>query len=282
MNRRKTLRIKKVSLLKAKLDHIHKPSIKIATTKDEFKQAFALTYKEYKQLNYIEENPSKLFFNVHHFLPETVVFLLKSQKKVIATLTQIFDSKLFGLPMDLIYRSKLDKLRDKGRKIAEFGALTAASSYNRHRLFMPLFQLSYCYGIYKEVTDICITVNPRHANIYKKNFLFEEIGAEKYFPKVNAMASGLSVDLKKNSEQLDEISNLLDFDCTAYSYFHKMAENKNFISTDKDSKNIIPKACGLMDIETVKYFIYKNKNEICKLPEACKNYFRSIYSGVKF
>ncbi len=53
----------------------------------------------------------------------TCVFIFRTYLTVISTLTQIFDSELFGLPMDVLYKGELDTLRGQGRNITELSAL---------------------------------------------------------------------------------------------------------------------------------------------------------------
>ena len=175
-DRRRTIRIKRSALLANKLDDIDRPAIKIAETRDELEQAFSLVYHEYRKLGYITEpNASEMCLSVYNMLPETAVFVFKSYLTVISTLTQVFDSDLFGLPMDQLYRTELEALRNENRKLAEIVALATSTERRWRNVFMYLTRAMTWYALYKNVNDLCITVNPKHVEFYKTIFLFEDI-----------------------------------------------------------------------------------------------------------
>ena len=54
--------------------------------------------------------PSQILFSIYHLLSETAVFVAKSYLDVVSTLTLVFDTEPFGLPMDAIYQKELDDL----------------------------------------------------------------------------------------------------------------------------------------------------------------------------
>lgn len=227
IERRRTIRIRRSALLKSHLDTIDRPAIKIAENLTEHRQAFALVYQEYVQSGYIPNPaPNGEVFSLYNLLPETAVFVVKSYQTVISTLSQFYDSKLFGLPMDSIYRDELSELRKKGRRIAEIGALATKSEYRWQNLFMYLCQIMYWFARYQRVDDLCITVNPKHVRFYKTIFLFEEFGSEKIYPKVAAPAVLLRLNMDTVEGDLKETYSGTDFDCNLYHYFHRMNGNK--------------------------------------------------------
>jgi hypothetical protein len=179
----------------------------IARTRSELEQAFSLVYKEYKLRGYIPKRyKSKLRLSLYNALPSTAIFLAKQGREVLATVTFITDSPL-GLPMDKIYKDRVNLLRKKGRRIAECSQLSINhrlfpegwfSMFNFEKLIFlfRLFKLVLDYAIYVErIDDFCIAVNPKHQYLYK--FInFEKIGGLKYYGSVNkAPAIALHLDL---------------------------------------------------------------------------------------
>lgn len=227
IERRRTIRIRRSALLKSDLETIDRPAIKIAENIDEHRQAFSLVYQEYAQSGYIPNpKPHGEVFSVFNLFPETAVFVVKSYLTVISTLTQFYDSELFGLPMDSIYHEELKDLRTDRRRIVEIGALATQCDYRWQNLFMFLCQIMYWYARYKGADDLCITVNPKHVRFYKTIFLFEEFGPEKAYPKVGAPAVLLRLDMHTAERDLKEAYSGEDFDCNLYHYFHRMNGNR--------------------------------------------------------
>ncbi|SMC26415.1 hypothetical protein SAMN02746041_02635 [Desulfacinum hydrothermale DSM 13146] len=223
IERRRTIRIKRSGLLQWKLDDIDRPSIKIAETVDEYEQAFRLVHDTYLRTGYLKEpKPHGMLFGIHSLLPETVVFVAKSYLTVLSTLTEIFDTPSFGLPMDVIYRKELDELRKEGRKIVELSALVTPPKLRWRNLFMLLAQVMYQYSQYRGVNDLCIAVNPKHVRFYKTIFLFEPLGPERHYPRVDAPAVALRVNMDDIADRLKKTYDSLELDCNLYAYFHQM------------------------------------------------------------
>lgn len=221
--RRRTIRIRRSALLKANLDEIDRPSIKLAENKDEWHQAFGLVHKEYLEQGYIKHpHPSALSFNIYNFLPSTCVFIFKSYLTVISTLTQIFDSPEFGLPMDALYREELDILRDQGRKITELSALATPREVRWCNLMVYLSKTMFEYSRLSDVNDICIMVNPKHVRFYKAIFLFDDFGKEKFYDAVGAPAVALRLNYDTIEEKLGEVYSEFDFESNLYEFFCKV------------------------------------------------------------
>ena len=277
-DRRRTIRIKRSALLQNKLEEIDRPSIKIAETRDELEQAFSLVYREYLKLGYIKEpNPSEMYLSICHILPETAVFIFKSYLTVICTLTQIFDSKLFGLPMDDLYHEELNALRNASRKLVELSALATPKQARWRNVFMYLCQAMYWYAIYKNVNDLCIMVNPKHVDFYKTIFLFEDLGPEKYYPNVGAPAVALRLDLDDIQGKLREKYGTLDFDCDMYSFFHRVTTTQ---LTPSGGEDLLVKKNGMLDADTVRYFFIEKTNLLEEATPEQMNYIRSLYPGL--
>ena len=282
--RRRTVRIKRSALLKAKLGDIDRPAIKSAENRDEFSQAFGLVYKEYLSSGYIPEpKTTEILYNIYHLLPETTVFIAKSYLTVVSTLTQIFDSDLFGLPMDLLYRKELDSLREKDRKIAEITGLATQKSFRWKNIFMYLCKAMLWHARYHGVNDLCITVNPKHVRFYKNIFLFEQFGPEKHYSSVNAPAVPLRLNMddidKKGRDEYDTA----DFECNLYDYFFRMRSDGQPDRSPATNKNmsLLPSNKKSMDKETAEYFIGTDPSIINGLSPVCKTYLESLYPELK-
>ena len=221
--RRRTVRIKRSALLKTKLDDIDRPAIKFVENRDEFSQAFHIVYKEYLKSGFIPEpKDTEMLYNIYHLLPEATVFVAKSYLTVVSTLTQIFDSDLFGLPMDSLYRKELDSLREEDRKIAELTSLATQKSFRWKNLFMYLCNVMLWHAMYHGINDLCITVNPKHVRFYKTIFLFEQFGPEKHYPKVNAPAVPLRLNMDNIGKKAKDTYGAVDFECNLYDYFFRI------------------------------------------------------------
>lgn len=221
--RRRSVRLRRSAMLRAKLDEIDRPNIKIAETRDEFAQSFALVYKEYLDSGYIKNpHPSEMHFSVFNFLPETCVFIFRTYLTVISTLTQIFDTPLFGLPMDSLYKEELDVLRAQGRKITELSALATPKETRWCNLMVFLSRTMFEYSRINAVDDICIMVNPKHVSFYKTMFLFEDFGPEKFYAGVGAPAVALRMNMDEIEQKALENYRNIEMEGDMYSFFCKL------------------------------------------------------------
>jgi hypothetical protein len=281
--RRRTIRIKRSELLKARLDEIDRPAVKIAGDIDEFKQAFSLIHDTYLRLGYLSTpKPHGMLFGIHTLLPETVIFVAKSYLTVISTLTEIFDTELFGLPMDELYRKELDGLRSKGRKIVELSVLVTPVDFRWMNVFMYLNKVMYLYSIDRGVNDLCIAVNPKHVRFYKHILLFEDFGPERYYPRVNAPAVALRVNMDCIKEKLKSAYDGLDFDCNLHDYLHGEAGSR---ASEKTSA-VLPgeytpgNGNSYWTPENVKYFLLLEKSIMDGLNRGQKEFLLSSYPGL--
>jgi len=153
---------------------------------DELKQAFALVYRTYLDRGYIAPTENQLRFGIHNLLPEATTFVAVLRETVIATATLIADSPL-GLPMDQVYRDELNKLRRQDRRIAEVTMLADRRRQFRRTLpmLLALFRTTMDYAIdVLALDDLCITLNPRHEQFYRRFLCFEDLGPLKSYASV--------------------------------------------------------------------------------------------------
>lgn len=288
LERRRTLRIKRSNLLNLQLDDIDRPAIKIAETQDEYEQSFRLVHETYLRMGYLKEpQPHGLLFSVYSLLPETVIFVAKSYLTVISTLTEIFDTEPFGLPMDTIYKPELDTLRAQGRRVVELSALVTPPKLRWRNLFMVLAQVMYQYSVYRGVDDLCIAVNPKHVSFYKDILLFEDFGPERHYPRVDAPAVALRVDMHHIAGRLKEVYDSNDMDTNLYLYFHRMTgllpwnPEKTPVpaetSASESSRDVAPPFMNGRKAEIVRHFFDLSPSLWDELNPAQKDFFMTHY-----
>jgi len=284
-DRRRTSRIKRSGLLENRLDDIDRPAIKIAERPDEYEKAFRLVHDTYLKMGYLREPaPHGMLYSIYSLLPETVIFIAKSYEDVISTLTEIFDTEAFGLPMDVIYRDKLDRLRAEGRRVVELSALVTPSNLRWQNLFMYLSQVMYQYSVYRGVDDLCIAVNPKHVRFYKRIFLFEDFGPERHYPRVDAPAVALRVDMHHIAGRLKETYDSKDLDCNLYAYFHRMTgflpQDRNAAPAEAGAVPVAPAPGNGRRAAVVRHFMQKDPSVFETLTPEQKSHLREWYPGL--
>ena len=172
-------------------------TFKIASSRKELFQAYRLLYEEYRKAGYVKPKASKTLFTKYHLLPDTTVFIAKKENRIFSTATIVYDSPETGLPMDCLYAEELANLRNNHRKILEIASLASEKSLTGFHIATNFTRLLFLYSIFQNINDICIMVNPRHVAYYARYFPITVFGEEKYYPKVNALAVGLRVDVDK-------------------------------------------------------------------------------------
>ncbi len=276
--RRRSVRLRRSAMLRAKLDEIDRPNIKIAETRDEFAQSFALVYQEYLASGYIKNpHPSQMHFSAFNFLPETCVFIFRTYLTVISTLTQIFDTPLFGLPMDSLYKDELDTLRAQGRKITELSALATPKETRWCNLMVFLSRTMFEYSRMSAVDDICIMVNPKHVNFYKTMFLFEDFGPEKFYAGVGAPAVALRIDMKNIERNLLEKYRDIQMDTNMYEFFCKL----NSTLEELQKGYSFHEKRHAMEEEDARFFIESRPDVLKKLAMAQTEFLCTQYPNLK-
>ena len=261
-------------MLKAKLDEIERPNIKFAETRDEMAQSFALVYEQYLASGYISEPlPSKMHLSVYNFLPETCIFIFRTYLTVISTLTQIFDSERFGLPMDALYRPELDALRARGRTITELSALATPRETRWCNLMIFLSKTMFEYSRLKNVTDICIMVNPKHVSFYKTMFLFDDFGPERFYEGVGAPAVALRINMDNIEENVQEQYKNFEVDDNLHTFFYKI---NSTLQELLDGKLFHDKRHP-MDVEDAQFFFNARQDVFDNLSLRQKEYLQSLY-----
>ncbi len=273
---RQTIRIRRSSLLDAKLDKLDRPSLKVAETLDEFVQAFTLLHNVYRKSGYLEqEDASGLHFGIHNLLPKTCVFIFKSYKKVLATMMFVPDTPEFGLPMDELYREEVDGLRRQGRKIAEIGSLVTRLDRRGQNIIMFLAKAIFQYAMITSTDDLCIAVNPKHVNFYRSIFLFEPLGEQRFYNKVGAPAVALRADMRRIGSALRDTYGQEDFDTNLHAFFTRL--NAHSLATGL--YNLSAEKRDPLDHEVLAYLLASRPAVLDGITPAQRDFFRSCYPG---
>ena len=281
-DRRRTIRIKRSGLKHANLEHLDRPSLKFAETKDELEQSFQLVYNVYKAKGFASYNENGMIYNIHSLLPSTTHVIAKSYKSVISNLTEMFDNKYFGLPIDQLYKEEMDVLRNEERKIVELTSLATPREHRWKNIFQYLVQIVYWYALYSEVDDICISINPKHVRFYKYLFPFEEFGPKRHYERVGAPAVGLRVRVKEIVGRMQEIRKDLNFETPLDEYFDKFDSNVSQEDiSDETTNNLEIAMQKRLDYPTVQYFLNLNLEVLSGLNEQQKNKLLEYYPGLQ-
>ncbi len=160
--------------------------IAVAHTREEVAAAWQLVYRSYREADLIEDNPFQIHTVPHALRTSTTVVLGRMGDELVSTLTMMHDSRNGGLPLDCVYKTRLDELRSEGRRLMEVGLfadrrLTIGRATAAFMEMMRFVFYNSCYHL----ADIIIGVHPSHAAFYQRNFGFVIDGHVDAHPTVN-------------------------------------------------------------------------------------------------
>jgi len=276
--KRRTIRIRRSSLLDGKLGNLDRPSIKIAETREELKQAFKVVYNVYRASGYVKEaHASEMLYDIYSLLPTTSVFVFKSYRDVISTMTLYDDTPPLGLPLDALYKDKVDELRSQGRRVAEIGALATPKRRRSLGIMIYLAKAVFNYLRINHVNDVCITVNPKHTRFYRDILLFKDFGEERSYEKVDAPAVLLRVDFDEYAARLEKIYGVNEFDTDLSTFFSKV--NNRMLDP-----NIIypPKRNRPLDYDAARFLFAQRPEVLDSLTDEQFKYVTSLYNKALF
>jgi hypothetical protein len=183
--------------------HVSKQEFKVrlATTEDRRKSAGLLIEKMYSWRGYetdpLSRDSGKITLVAHQ------------EDKVAGTVTLGLDGPR-GLVVDELYKAEVDKLRVKGRKIAELTRLAVDESTASKSVLAALFHIAFIYAFHiHKYSDFVIEVNPRHVLFYKRMLGFNLIGEEKMCPRVGAPAVLLHLELDYIDKKTAQLGGVL-------------------------------------------------------------------------
>jgi|GEM_PF-1153035 len=161
-------------------------NFKIAETREELEKAYRIVHDSYLKEGYIDPHPSGMRISLFNCIAKTTTFISTMNGDVLSTMTLFPDSPL-GLPIDSAYKEEINKLRNKGRYIAEVGCLASHPSYKSSSLNGPLhlnkITLNYAQE-YLKADDLVIAIHPKHELFYEHIMLFDKIGDIVMYPNV--------------------------------------------------------------------------------------------------
>lgn len=166
-------------------------TVGIASTRDEWLQAFTLVTRCYKEHGYEPRDSRGLRFTPFHLLPETVTLVAKLGDEVVASFSLVPDNDVLGLPLKEIYGSELGALRTGGRLSVEVTTFAAEglAQCEFAPVVVALFRLGVHYMSANRQWDRCldhclIAVRKHHAPFYRRILGFERWGPPRPHPKV--------------------------------------------------------------------------------------------------
>jgi hypothetical protein len=177
--------------------------VKAASERDEWEQAFRLVTNSYRARGY-EPPVGELHFTDYHALPDTVTFVAKHERQVIATLSLVSDNELLGLPIDRVYEEEIATLRAEGHHLVEVIALADRDLGLREftPVFVSLMRIMSQHARRHCATTLVITINPRHRLFYTRVMGFVSLGPCREYPSVQnhpAEAYRLDIETLKQS-----------------------------------------------------------------------------------
>ena len=169
--------------------------VRLAQTYQELRSAYSLVYQEYLVRGYCRKKRSKMNLSYFCVLPGSRTFILLETQthRICGTASLIVDSPS-GLPMESSFDEPLRRVRSEERRIAEVTLLAVVAdvggndpdplmSFGKLITVLSFFREILNYARFRGITDLVITVNPKHETTYR-SFGFKPIGPELPYEKV--------------------------------------------------------------------------------------------------
>jgi hypothetical protein len=173
--------------------------VKVAARRAEFEAAYRLVATNYRASGYEPHDSKPIRFTPYHALPDTITFVAKHHRRVLATLSLVPDNHLLGLPLEEIFPEEIAALRQGGARVAEVTSFAATDMSLREfsQVFLALIRLMKQHHVRHGGDTWVITVNPKHRTFYTKALGYVPLGPCRPHPKVQgapAEAYVLDVD----------------------------------------------------------------------------------------
>lgn len=158
----------------------------IVKTEEELTACRQLLQQVYRNENYLADELTTNKTNSD----TTTTFIANEEDRICGTIALIEDS-IAGLPMDSIFKTELDTLRLPDVTLAEVGSFAVLdhkhSTSIQQNLIISFSLLAEVISFVlenKNLTHICIAINPKHKQFYE-SLGFISIGLEKSYPQIN-------------------------------------------------------------------------------------------------
>ena len=231
-------------------------------------KAYEYVHKIYNHKGYTKNESSNLWLSIYDALPDTTTLLAEDENGNIGGALTIVSDSPIGLPSDELYKSEIDRLRSKGRKISEiisFG--TNTPKRDSVKILAGLFYCAYLLSWRaQKQNDFVIAVNPRHEKLYCGKLLFTRIGPLKKYARVNgapAVLLNLPLSLPSRLKEKQRI-----FPLSLFRYSEQREEE----IARKLKQMVLP----MSDVEFYTFFIEKTNIWENASPEQ-KNIIKNIY-----
>jgi len=189
-------------------DHYCERAVKLR----QFEKAFQTLHDSYHQRKFIASRRAGLWMTRYHLLPTTRVFVVTNTMQATGTLTLVEDGPL-GLPIETLFRKEVALRRKHYGPIAEATCLAldergaTAGPEMVDRLMGVVAQAARWSGM----TQILISVHPRHVSYYKRMAGFLPIGQPQPYPAVRGhLAVHLALWQDIQSDTQDKISEAIE------------------------------------------------------------------------
>jgi hypothetical protein len=183
-------------------------TIKIASTVEEYKEAYKIIYDCYIEKGYTNENAHGIRATPYHLLPSTTLVLALWDEEIIGTISLIRDNPL-GLPLEAIFN--LESFRKEQKALCEVSSFAIKKNFRGKggEIFYPIMRYMWNYSLhYFGIDYFVIAVNPSMHELYESIFLFQPLMKnnviETYDFANNNPAVGQFIDVKNSYQILDE------------------------------------------------------------------------------
>jgi hypothetical protein len=205
--------------------------IRIASDRATRERAYRLAYQVYRAERYVSEDPTGMLVCPFDARPETLTLLAEDHlARPVGTISLVFDSPA-GLPCTEIYPKEWNQLRAEGGRLAEVVRLAVDKSHPHSKmLLIRMFNLISIFSRrVRRDTDFIIEVSPQHAQYYKHMLAFEQVGPERFCPRVNGTVGVLlRVRLSDMEKEIDMFAGHKSSPCgrrrSAYAYAYTLGE----------------------------------------------------------
>ncbi len=165
--------------------------IRLATTAQEYEDAFRLVHVGYVFQGIEPLKMVDLRMTEQHVLPEASVLVAYEGRQIVGTVSVTKDSPA-GLPLDKDYPRALDELRRTGARISEIGSLAVVRRC-WHTSLMPLLGMAAARLGFRvnDSTHEVIGIHPKAAFFYRALFNFHTLGAVQSHAELTAPVIGM-------------------------------------------------------------------------------------------
>jgi hypothetical protein len=155
-----------------------------ATSIQEVLEAWGFVYKIYLENGFINENPEEIFTYKQSCNKDSCVILAKIDNKIVGTITCTPDSEI-GIPLDSMFKDKLDTVRGKYPNIAEIGLYASCCETESIGIELELILWAGSYVLNNNYDTCIIGTSAKHSRFYKKYFNSDILSEECSYKNLN-------------------------------------------------------------------------------------------------